>query len=315
MRKALIVGINDYPNSPLFGCINDANKIVQLLERHSNGVPNFSCISLKSDRNKITRASLFESIENLFKDQVDVSLFYFSGHGFLGPLGGYFVTVDCERYNMGISMDDVLALANKSPATEKIIIIDCCHAGSFGSPESLGSNPAYINEGVSILAASKRTQVSCEENDAGIFTSLIADGLSGGASDVMGKVTAASLYAYVDEALGAWDQRPIFKTNASRFLEIRKNDPVIPLEILRLISIYFESPDKKFPLDPSYEPDAEPKNLKNEKIFGHLQKFRAARLLEPVGADHMYYAAMQYLSCQLTPLGRHYYQLSKKGMI
>ena len=41
MRKALIVGINNYPNSPLSGCINDANEIASMLERNEDGTKNF----------------------------------------------------------------------------------------------------------------------------------------------------------------------------------------------------------------------------------------------------------------------------------
>ena len=135
------------------------------------------------------------------------------------------------------------------------------------------------------------------------------------ASDVLGKVTAASLYAYVDEALGAWDQRPIFKTNISRFSCLRNNDPIISLEILRKLDTYFPTASHKFNLDPSYEPEAEPANQVNEGVFNHLQKLRAARLLEPLGTDHMYFAAMQNKACQLTPLGRHYWHLTNEGRL
>ena len=154
-----------------------------------------------------------------------------------------------------------------------------------------------------------------ERNGEGIFTSLICDGLEGGASDVLGKVTAASLYAYVDEALGAWDQRPIFKTNISRFSCLRNNDPIISLEILRKLDTYFPTASHKFNLDPSYEPEAEPANQVNEGVFNHLQKLRAARLLEPLGTDRMYFAAMQNKACQLTPLGRHYWHLTNEGRL
>ena len=34
MRKALVVGINDYPSASLKGCINDANYVTLLFERN-----------------------------------------------------------------------------------------------------------------------------------------------------------------------------------------------------------------------------------------------------------------------------------------
>ena len=40
-RRALVIGIDDYPFSPLAGCVSDAVKIGRLLEKHSNDRPNF----------------------------------------------------------------------------------------------------------------------------------------------------------------------------------------------------------------------------------------------------------------------------------
>ena len=45
-----------------------------------------------------------------------------------------------------------------------------------------------------------------------------------------------------------------------------------------------------------------------------LQRCRAAKLVEPVGEDHMYYAAMNSRSCALTPLGRHYWRMASNNM-
>lgn len=33
MRRALIVGINDYPNARLYGCVDDANHIAAVLAK------------------------------------------------------------------------------------------------------------------------------------------------------------------------------------------------------------------------------------------------------------------------------------------
>jgi len=68
-------------------------------------------------------------------------------------------------------------------------------------------------------------------------------------------------------------------------------------------------------LDPSYEPDAEPRNPEHEAIFGDLQKFRAARLLVPVDEDHLYFAAMRSKACRLTPTGRFYWNLANGGKL
>ena len=48
MKKALIVGINNYPDFSLSGCINDAKAIANILERNGDGSANFS-IKLELD--------------------------------------------------------------------------------------------------------------------------------------------------------------------------------------------------------------------------------------------------------------------------
>jgi hypothetical protein len=41
MRKALVVGINNYPKAELSGAVRDATEIANVLERHGDGSPNF----------------------------------------------------------------------------------------------------------------------------------------------------------------------------------------------------------------------------------------------------------------------------------
>ena len=54
MRKALVVGINNYPSSPLLCCINDASAFGSIIETNGDGSPNFDVrivtdVSTKSD--------------------------------------------------------------------------------------------------------------------------------------------------------------------------------------------------------------------------------------------------------------------------
>ena len=124
-------------------------------------------------------------------------------------------------------------------------------------------------------------------------------------------MTIAGLYSYLDECFGPWDQRPAFKANVDRLNELRRCAPAVPASELREICELFPAADHVFPLDPSYEPDADPRDPVHERAFATLQKYRAAKLLVPVGAEHMYFAALESKACRLTPLGRHYWQLAK----
>ena len=48
-NKALIVGINSYPNANLSFCVNDAEEIKELLSKNEDGTPNFSVKMLSRD--------------------------------------------------------------------------------------------------------------------------------------------------------------------------------------------------------------------------------------------------------------------------
>src|SRR5687767_4671595 len=97
-KIAILVGVDDYPASPLSGCVNDAMQMTALLARHHDDSPNFECKTIVTPKDKVTRASLKEAVEDLFKRPADVALFFFAGHGTVNNLGGYLVTQDAKRY-------------------------------------------------------------------------------------------------------------------------------------------------------------------------------------------------------------------------
>ncbi len=315
MRKALIVGIGNIKDMKLEGAINDANAIATTIAINGDGSPNFDVKLITDMEQGINKSNLKGLIKELFEGEHETALFYFSGHGFLNDLGGYIVTSDCKTNDEGISMDEILTLVNKSNIKNKIIILDCCHSGKFGDSSLISENTTLINKGVTILTASKDSESAVEVNEQGIFTSLLLQALSGGASDLRGSITPGSVYAYIDQALGPWSQRPVFKTNVSEFIHLRTINPPIPLEILRKIVDYFESPEKEFPLNPTYEDTEDGAIKENVIILKNLQKFERVGLVVPVDEEHMYYAAMNSKPCRLTALGLHYWRLVKNKKI
>ncbi len=322
MRKALIVGINDYPNSPLTGCENDAQALGVILETNGDGSPNFD---INLQLNIPTKGDFKGHIMDLFAGDAETCLLYFSGHGYVDDLGGGFlVTPDMQNNDLGVGMDEILNYANSSKCKNKVIILDCCHSGSFGSPTG-NNNKANIGDGVSILTASKGDEVSLEVGGHGVFTTLLLEALKGGASDLRGNITPGSLYAFIDQALGAWDQRPVFKTNINRFISLRQVTPQIPLQTLREITTLFKNPTDRYSLDPSFEftnddkiehnyiePFADPNNI---EVFNKLQQMNKVGLVVPADEEHMYFAAMNSKSCKLTALGFHYWRLVKDKRI
>jgi hypothetical protein len=314
-RLALLVGIDHYKRRPLTGCIADAKEMEDLLARNEDGGPNFQCMNLTSDNISVTQPRLRQGIEELFsKNHADIALFYFAGHGANASLGGYLVTQDHEEHDTGINMIELITMANMSSARERVIILDCCHAGLVDELLATQSK-VPLEKGVAILAGCAGAEYAAEAGGHGLFTGLVLDALRGGAADVRGAVTLASVYAYLNEVLTGWDQQPCFHANLAKLTPIRYARCSVSDEKLRYLPTWFVSPTDEYPLNPSYEPDEEPRDPDHEQIFGVLQQFRAARLLEPVGTPHMYYAAKNRLSCRLTPLGQFYWRAAQAGTI
>jgi hypothetical protein len=317
MKRALLVGIDEYDQfQGLDGCVNDVDAIEPLLSRNEDSCPNFDSQKRTSATGGVTRDAILGDLDLLLGGGADVALLYFAGHGAGTGTDVALVTEDGTPATPGIAFSEVLAKVAESSVREVILILDCCFSGAAGGIPQLASSATALRDGVSILAASRGDQTAVETtNGRGLFSSLLGGALEGGAADVMGKVTIAGLYAYLDESFGAWDQRPAFKANVDRLHELRSCTPAVPLTELRQIAELFSSADHLFPLDPSYEPDAELGNSEHERVFSTLQKYRAAKLLDPVDADHMYFAAMESKACRLTPLGRHYWQVATDGRL
>jgi uncharacterized caspase-like protein len=321
MKKALVIGINNYPNHPLRGAVNDAKVISELLKVNGNDSTNFEVVTHNDVGSK---SELLTAISNFFNVSADMALLYFAGHGYVNELGGFIVTPDHKKYDEGIAMRDILNFANLSKTKNKVIILDCCKSGVFGTATEDGT-VTPITTGISILTSTREDEPAKEINGHGVFTNLLIEGLKGGAADVRGHISPGGLYAYIDQALGAHEQRPVFKTNVTEFVELRSVVPQVSLKTLRKLIEYFHSPSDSFQLDPSFEdtnstdvihdvvePFADDKNV---LIFKDLQKLESVGLIIPVGEEHMYYAAMKSKTCRLTSLGHHYWRLVHDGRI
>jgi len=328
-RRALVIGINDYRDQPLAGCSNDARAVAELLSYNADGGPNFETRLLVSPETDVTRVVLMDAVEALFTSDAETVVFYFAGHGILNPEtnSGFLVTTDGNRGAWGLNLADLVNLANKAyPRIQStVIILDSCHSGHIGELADLGAqNPTVISNGVTILTASERDGATKEAMGHGLFTTIFLDGLRGGSADIRGNITPASIYSHVDQTLGAWKNRPVYKANVQTFITLRKVKPKVPLEVLRRLPTYFAQPDDVFPLDPSYERDRFsipehlrhlPRNAAHEEVFAELQMCNRQGLVEPVDEIHMFYAAINSTGCRLTAIGKHYRELALKNRI
>ncbi|ODM50433.1 peptidase C14 [Ruegeria sp. PBVC088] len=324
MRKALVVGVDYYGHiKALHGCVNDAHSVKSMLDRDSDGSVNFhvKLLTATGPGQLVPRKKLREAIQELFQDKHEIALLYFAGHGYIEATGGYLCPSDCETGDDGIPLAEIMTMANNSPSENKMIILDSCHSGVAAT------NPlvpvAEIGEGVTVLTASTAEQYADELNGSGIFTTLLVDALSGAAANLVGDVTPGSVYAHIDQSLGAWKQRPVFKTNVTSFVSLRKVRPPIALAELLRLAEFFPEPGYEYQLDPSYEPhrsgaegsDIPPPNPEKTEILRILQNYVRVNLVVPVGAPHMWHATMESKSCTLTALGEHYRRLVAEDVI
>lgn len=330
MRKALIVGIDHYEHiGHLSGCMNDAYSVKAVLERHADGTLNFTAPQVLTGTGPtelVLKRDLKEAVRELFSDDAEIALFYFAGHGYIEDTGGFLCTSDSVSGDDGLSLHEVMTMANTSTARNKVIVLDSCHSGVAGNrpvPKAL----AEIADGTTILTASTENQYAfeVEGGGAGVFTALFVDALNGAAANLVGEITPGSVYAHIDQSLGPWAQRPVFKTNVKTFVSLRKTEPPIALADLQALTTHFPAPDHHLQLDPSFEPERSKEEVENPTIpppdpqntatFRALQAYVKVNLARSVDAPHMWHAAMQSKSCELTVLGQHYWNLVDKGLI
>lgn len=332
MRKALVIGVDHYEHfSKLRGCVNDAHTVKTILERNADGTVNFVTPKLMvatGPGDSVTKNALKDAVRELFSGKSDIALLYFAGHGYVEDTGGFLCASDCTRGDEGLALHDVASMAASADATNKVIILDSCHGGIAGErPTQKGMTE--LTTGMTILTASTADQYAMEKQTGtpgGVFTYLLVDALSGAAANLIGDVTPGSVYAHIDQSLGPWaGQRPVFKTNVQTFVSLRKAASPIPLADLQALATHFPQASYQFPLDPSYEPERNEEQKKDPSIpppdpaknavFATLQNYMKVNLVRPVGAPHMWHAAMQSKSCELTVLGKHYRNLVANGMI
>ena len=307
------------------GCVNDAERMEHFLSHHANGDPNFKCRSRYApigETDEVSIADISYDLHWVFGNKPDTLLFYFSGHGANDDLGTLLLGQDGNYPLRDLVARANNALLSSNVKKEVIIILDCCFSGDAGQTSAVKDNTAVIAEGLTILAATRPHQTGLATEKGSVFTNLLVEALDGGAADLLGRVTLSSAYAFVDKRLGAFDQRPMFKSHVSSFSELRRCNKGIDREMLRNLIVYFSTPNLEYALDPSYEEDKrdvpeeqKERNEQNEVIFEEFRKFASLGLLEAVGEKYLYWAAVHSKACRLTSLGRHYWQLVKGDFV
>ena len=109
-------------------------------------------------------------------------------------------------------MMEVTHGANNSPASEVVMILDCCHAGAAAPVtnsvlEPLGNG---LTLGRDMLAGCSAHQKGWEEKNEtdqkmGAFSSVVLEGLEGKARNQHNRVRGSLLGVHVTEAFRSWN--------------------------------------------------------------------------------------------------------------
>jgi len=139
--KALLVGVNAYPASPLKGCLNDAIGLRDLLSQQHHAGEETTRLLLDE---AATRAAIVDGLRWLAQtapgERDPIRLFHFSGHGsFVAdrsgdePDGTDECVLPYDYAAAGPLSDDTLRefYARFGAGTHLLLIMDCCHSGTI----------------------------------------------------------------------------------------------------------------------------------------------------------------------------------------
>ena len=154
VRRALLVGINAYPDAPLRGCINDVQQMKGLLKQYYGFQDDGIKLLLDGDA---TAAGIEAGLEWLAEGGAEVDavrVFHYSGHGsYVADKNGdepdgrdeCLVPVDYE--SVGFITDDVLkTFYDRFPEEGNLtLVMDSCHSGTVNrAPEKILCSGSYL---------------------------------------------------------------------------------------------------------------------------------------------------------------------------
>jgi WD40 repeat protein len=172
---------------------------------------------------ELSQANLIKALDEIgdrAKPQ-DAFIFFYAGHGvaldvdrqnvFYFVLPGVTVMNDPERLRKeGFSTAELRERVGRIAAGKQLLLVDACNSGALaegfarrGAAEENALAQLQRSSGVAVFSASTDRQYANEVKEIGhgLFTWALIQGLKGAAANAEGKITAASLKAYIDDAV------------------------------------------------------------------------------------------------------------------
>ncbi len=233
-RKALVVGINRYPNfrgkgkaQHLENAPLDAEAIAEILRDYGRFEVTLlpeTCTdgTFTADEKGIVHVkTLQNAIYELFvkpPDGTQTALLFFAGHGLVktefDEEFGYLCGSDtnCQDHQiLGVKFDWLVTQLAKSQVTEQMIWLDCCHSGRLTTQEIFKqANPGIKR---SIIASCRDAESSLDVDGHGVLTHLLKKVLNPEFYDVGFNINSYEIEAAVARE---FDHHPKFKTYPQR---------------------------------------------------------------------------------------------------
>jgi WD40 repeat protein len=220
---ALVIGIQDFPNAPKNNLTYpnaDAALFADTLKKFS--APLFENLDIKvlTGVAETDRAHVIQALKDM-KAAVgpdDEFVFYVASHGFIASDGDYYLITS----NVGqsdpahlkidaIGRQTLTGLLADIPAAKKLVVIDTCYAEPLGDTllqanltkgMSTPTAATILSReiGLTVLSATTTDEEANEGyKDHGLFTYVVADGLTGKASAQNGTVSDLGIANYVND--------------------------------------------------------------------------------------------------------------------
>ncbi len=240
-KWAVLIGVDEYldPEFPkLRFCVNDAKLMATQLSERCGYDPE-RILLMTDDQEKLYQRPLLINLEEQVRgwlskcEPADTVLVFFAGHGMLDHGNGYLVPQDCRKKNAALSAwatDELRKLLHSCAATQKILILDCCHSGgNERSADDAAVGPSSQELGESFARAKGLiTLASCQTDETskewgakhhGLFTYVLAQGLAGAADfDHNGIVDSDEIYRYTVDHVPLMAQ---YELNTTRQTPVR----------------------------------------------------------------------------------------------
>jgi len=169
-RVALVIGIDNYPRSPLLNARNDARAMASSLRELG------FTVTLLED---ITRSQMVGSV-SAFSDALqpdDVAFFFYAGHGVQLEGENYLVPADFDGASSTAARLNTLPVGELQSALGRakvsVIVLDACRNNPFANARSGGRGLAPIEARGNIIAFATGAGQTASDNSAagnGLFT-------------------------------------------------------------------------------------------------------------------------------------------------